>query len=173
MGLAFQVTTPDHAFVAGYADKVIDTFWDRFGVRYSMRDRPRYWSEEIGSKWLLELQEALEERLGSGTLPHLEACDSWATVYLPIEDLEPEQLTIGGEPLIVASLPGLRKELVRVAEALEQPTPTEHEALEQAAKGYQADDGLADRDHAIQAYLHLAMTVEHAAEQTLPLWVLR
>lgn len=173
MGLAFQVTTPDRVFEPDYADLVIDGLWDDLGVRYAITgDRPRFWSEELGDEWGKKLQERAIDKLGQQTVPHLAWCDWYSTVYVPAE-VALRKLKIGRDHLLVGSLPALVQELEEVARILGMPRPNQLADLLRKARSYDTGRGLADRDPEVQAYLQLAITAEEAAEQDLPLWIVR
>lgn len=159
MALAFQVTTPDRVFAAGYGEKVISALWDRFGVRYSPDDRPRLWSKEVEPSWLTLLQERAREALDEA--PQLAACDPYQTVYLPIE-VPAQMIAVGGESLVVGSLPELQRELEALGKKLQWPTDPDSvraTAARSAPTGVKA------------AYLELARLVDDGLVQDLPLWV--
>ncbi|HEY3449960.1 MAG TPA: hypothetical protein VGK67_26650 [Myxococcales bacterium] len=49
----------------------------------------------MGASWIGRLQKAVAKRLGKKGCPHLLACDSWVTVYLP-RRMEPVTLEAAG-----------------------------------------------------------------------------
>jgi hypothetical protein len=185
MGLSFQVGVPEAVWLPDMASEVRRLLESRYGLGLSPPsdgyhdpdidpddrvEAAEHTSEEMGWSWVGALQERAKEALGAGGAPHLLACDSWSTVYLPLET-KCETVTVSEQQVTVASLPALAREMTSLLSLL--GLPREPEALLARRSEYLDDDDRADDDPDLQAAIELSLAIDEAVARRLPLWVVK
>ena len=166
--LTFIVGSAGDAFDADFAREVSAELRNRFS--YDDRaDEESYRSDPVNVKGWRELQTLIRNMMGQTAAPHFTTVDAYQTVYVPSDLAKIESVPIANaaDPLHVASLPALIRELSDFAERAQLPTD-DVKLMELAAEYLEAEE---DRELDFQTYVQLMMSAKQAAARQQALWV--
>lgn len=165
MGLQFCVGSPADVFEEEYASLVASK------LQLETAAGEPYYSSELGwSGWEL-LQERALELLDEDGIPNLLAMPAWKGCYLPnATTVSSVEVDGDDDPLAVASLTGLQRELKALAEVWQKPT--DQETLRKLAAHYNEDEYV-DDDMDVQTYVQLSLAADEALRRQAVLWVVK
>jgi hypothetical protein len=165
--VTFIVGSAADAFDADFARAVADQLRTRYG--YAEKAGEPYRSEPVNVKGWRELQTLMRNMIGPDAAPHFTNVDAYQTVYLPTDIAQIDSIPIenAADPLHVASLAALIRELTTFAETAQLPTD-EVKLMELAAEYLEAEE---DRELDFQTYVQLMMSAKQAAARGQALFV--
>ncbi len=171
MGLSFTVGGAKGTFEGPFAAEVAGVLDHAFGAEGDWEgSAPRHFGELLDSGWT-ELQERASAELGEEWVPNLLALGAEGRgVYLPAHVQAVNLPLSAGGPLHCASLPGLRTELMELAERWE--LPLDDQGLQELLQvSRDPDDGFVADSPEILAFARLAFAANEATRRDCPLWV--
>ncbi|HEU5118275.1 MAG TPA: hypothetical protein VFT74_16775 [Isosphaeraceae bacterium] len=171
MSLTCKVGGARETFEPGLGREVAGVLDNAFGAENEWEGTgPRAFGDLIGSSWA-DFQTRAVEELGKNELPNLLAMNAeGGGVYLPAH-VQPVSLPLSaGKGLRCASLPGLRRELVALAERWD--LPQEDEALRDILRVAQdsVDGPVADLPEVL-TFARLMLAANEAVRRDCPLWL--
>src|SRR5688572_5198014 len=166
--VTFIVGSASDAFDADFARAVAEQLRTRYAYAEKTAEES-YRSEPVNVKGWRELQTLMRNMIGQAAAPHFTDVDAYQTVYVPSEIAGVESIPIenAADPLHVASLPALIRELTTFAETAQLPTD-EVKLMELAAEYLEAEE---DRELDFQTYVQLMMSAKQAAARGQALFV--
>ena len=204
MGLTLRVAGAANAFESDHAAVVAAAVERSLGYRLPARVGflRRHSSSEMGWSWIDALREDAAHALGDAASPHLHACDSWCSVYLPREltpttvalpSSGPATVTTSGHAALDAAVQqvvdtmnreapaGTRQLVCASAPALvrelsaygsTRELAVDMRGLRRLLRRYRRPD-MIDADPHVQAFAALLQAAHLACERGLPLWVVK
>ena len=167
--LTFVAGSTADVFGGDFAENVEAELRTRFGFTATKHDEP-YRSEPVNATGWRELQKLAVSMLGNDAAKNLTKVDAYQAVYIPA-DTQPQQVPIANaaDPLQVASLPALIRELNDFASRASLPTD-DLELMSLAAQ-YLEDDESYEKELDVQTYVQLMLTAKQAMVRGQALWV--
>jgi hypothetical protein len=166
--VTFIVGSAADAFDADFARAVAEQLRTRYAYAEKAGEES-YRSDPVNVKGWRELQTLMRNMIGPTAAPHFTDVDAYQTVYVPADIARVESIPIenAADPLHVASLPALIRELTTFAETAQLPTD-EVKLMELAAEYLEAEE---DRELDFQTYVQLMMSAKQAAARGQALFV--
>ena len=171
MGLSFTVGGTKGTFEGGFAAEVAGVLDKAFGAEGDWEGLPpRHFGELIDAGWI-ELQDRATAELGNDAVPNLLALGADGRgVYLPTHVRAVSLPLSAGGPLRCASLPGLRRELIELAERWD--LPQDDQALQDLLQvSLDPVDGWVTDSPEILTFARLALAANEATRRDCPLWL--
>jgi hypothetical protein len=171
MAMSFTVGGTRGTFSPPLADQVAGALDHAFGCEGEWEGMPPVnFGELADTSWSELLHRAMSE-LGDDTVPNLAALgEERRGVYVPAHVQAISLPLRGSEPLKCASLPGLRNELVELADRWE--LPLDDDGLRSLLDvGHSPADVLVATAPEICAFARLALAANEAMRRDCPLWL--